>query len=278
MIDQEKKTMKKSLLILSAATCFLTGCTFTDPVVPPKPAPLPPPKENPPVAPARVVTRSFSITSAIDTKMRVNFEYASAEQKFCGKLAARLAEEVMLDKAELVTQAPYDATVRIVPEFELVDQTGDFYRVNCKEVRFTIVTAGKLLGLTTVTPAALPRKRGLDNAKEQYLKAVAEKAAAFVSKKFDVLTATQLGITNVTFKIAGHNTENTISEFSKRIDRLNDVLKKTQGISNYQIISQDIVKGECTFRVVYMKEKFKHGIINALSVELDRLNSSSQNK
>lgn len=270
--------MKKSLFVITAAAIFLAaGCT-SKPDIAPAPKPLPAPKEKTVSNKPQVVTRSFSITSAIDTKMRVKFEYPAAEQKFCDKLAARLTEQVILEKAELVTNPPFDATIRIAPDFELVDQTGTFHRVNCKEVRISIFTTGKLLGMTTVSPAALPRVRGLDNAKEQYLAPVAEKASEYIGKKFDTLTASQLGITNVTFKIAGHNITNNINEFSKRVSQLNDVLKSTQGISNYQIVSQDVVKGECTFRVVYMKEKFKQGIINALSVELDKLNTVSQTK
>lgn len=271
--------MKKLLFTLSVAILlFVTGCTFSEPVVTPKPAQLPPSKASAaPVSP-QPLHQSFSITKVVDAKMRVKFEYPQSEQQFCQKLADRLMDQIAVEKADLVAEAPYDAFIRITPVFEMKDQEENYFRVICQEVRVSISSNKRLLASTTITPEALPRKMGLDNAKNQYLKVIADKVQVFVGEKLDTLTATRLGVTNITFKIANQGIDNTLEYTAEQINKLDNILKRTSGISNYQIIAQDVTKGECTFRIVYMQNSFRQGIINFLSLELAKLNAASPKK
>ena len=52
------------------------------------------------------------------------------------------------------------------------------------------------------------------------------------------------------------------------IEKLAQVLKTTKGIVRFFNVAQDVSKGECTFRIVYIKNAFPEGVSNHLSAKL----------
>ena len=126
--------MKKNILIIcSALTSALTGCTpFVGDTYVPVQQPAAAAVHSPIHVKTRAAEDSFSIESAVNTKLRLKIVFSASEKTFCRKVAERLINAVLLDNAELTINDPYDAVISLVPEFELVDSDGGYFRVTCR--------------------------------------------------------------------------------------------------------------------------------------------------
>ena len=259
--------MKNTQIFLGILSgLLLTGCVLDDPELQPEIKPLPAQE-----APARQRTQAeanFSVTSEVSTKLRVTIVPGNEERSFCRKLAQRLAGRVVIDKAELVLDSNGDAQIVLDPEFELKDQSGSYYRIICNQINAKIVSNRKVYAMTTIEPKSMPRKLGLQNAKNQYLAQAADALAPFLSKELEKISNKDVAVCIVDFALANAQEQPDSRSVAIQIDKIARILNSTNGIINYTNIRQDVSRATCSFRVVFLKDQFPQGLTNVLNLKL----------
>lgn len=259
--------MKKNNLLFAVIVMVLSnGCAIENAQISPKVQPI---RQAP--APVRVVTQAdanFSIVNEVNTKLRVVFNWSAAEKSFCEKLAVRLAGAVILDKAEIVLNSSGDVIITLLPEFELLDKTREYYRIKCNQIEVSIASKQKVYAMTTVEPKSLPRKLGVQNAKNQYLAPAVKTIAPFLKKELEKISNESVAVSVVDFSLANVQ-ENPESQYvAAQVNRISQILSSTPGVINFTNIRQNVANATCSFRVVYLKEKFPQGITNMLNLKL----------
>lgn len=259
--------MKKIYWFVIAVTVvFGNGWAIEKAQVSPKVKPLPPT-----VAPIRTHSQAeanFSVASEVNTKVRVAFNWNSSENTFCANLAERLAGKAILDKAEIVPKASADVEIVILSEFELVDKSGEYYRINCTKVSVSIVSKEKVYAMTTVEPKALPRKLGAQKAKNQYLPQVVEELVPFFRKELERLSNEHVVVCVVDFALANMQEKPDARYVAAQVNKIAQILSSTPGIISFSNIRQDVSKATCSYRIVYLKKQFPQGISNVLNLKL----------
>ena len=124
--------MKKNILVvLGALSVLLAGCrSYVETTYVPAQQQQPPAPRSPLQIKTEVAEDSFSIESAVNTKLRLKVIYGNAESTFSRKVAERLINAVLLDNAELTLSDPCDAVVVLMPEFEVVDSDNDTFCID----------------------------------------------------------------------------------------------------------------------------------------------------
>lgn len=245
----------------------VTGC-ISDVKVDTTPQPVP---VAPQPAPVRLQTQAdanFSVSDEVNTKLRVYFNWSSSEASFSRKLAQRLAGSVVIENAELLRNGTGDVLINIAPEFELMDKSGNYYRILCNQINVSINSNSKVYAMTTIEPKALPRKLGVQKAKDQYIPQASSEISAFLKKELDRISSEEIAVSVLNFTLENVQ-ENPTSDFvAKRIAKITNVLNSTSGIINYLNIRQDVSKATCSFRVVYLKKQFPQGVANVINMKL----------
>lgn len=265
--------MKKNILIvLGISTSIFAGCIpYVEPtyVPPQQQSPMPPP--SPVREKTHVAEDSFSIESAVNTKMRIKIICSQSERSFCRKLAERLITSVFLENAELTLNDPCDAVVHLIPEFEEVDKDGGYFRIKCTQVTAQIKSDRKIYASTTVEPAPLRRKLGLDNAKNQYVNPVAKALAAYLKEELQRISNNDISVTEMRFALK--NPRRTVDNIaiSHQVERIHRILRSMPGVVNYTNVAQHTSQAAVTFRIVYLKDKYPQGIVNAVNAKLEIL-------
>lgn len=264
--------MKSATFIIGLLSIFLlAGCATDKPYVPA------PAKEIKPIAPINTETtvnsEGFSIVDETNTCLRVRFSGTSAEKSFCEALVRRLAEAINKDgKVRVVNDTPYDLIIAVNPEFEIFDRDGDYVRIKCKQVFFSIrpmhSKSKDVYAVKTVVPADLPRQLGADRAKEQYLPPVATEAVPFLNKELERICDNMLAVTEMKFRLKNYLSKPSPVQLAAQVEKINTVLSNMPGIVSIQNISQDTASASCTYRIVYLKEQFPQGIANVINLKL----------
>ena len=256
----------KNLFFAITLTAIASGCTVDTPYGQNRTSPI-----RPVPNPVRTSTRAeanFSATSEISTRLRAKFVCSESEMTFCSKLAARLASSVVLDQAELVNSAPFDVKIMIDPEFELMDKTGNYYRIICNQISVTVSSDRKVYSKITIEPKALPRKLGSQNAKDQYLKAAARELAPFLKKELEKLSTREVAVSEVKFGLENVQENPDAGNIAGKVEAVSRILASTPGVINYMNIQQDVRSATCSFRIVYMRDHFPQGLSNYLNLKL----------
>lgn len=231
--------------------------------------PVPPVKPAP--APIRTVTQAkatFSVASEVNTKLRIVFAAHGNENVFTAKLARRLAGKVVVSKADIINSGVCDMVINITPEFEVIDKTREYYRVNCKQIDVSISTGRKIYAAMTCEVENLPRKLGLQNAKDQYLPQAVNAIAPFLGKELERISNEQVAVSEVNLTLANLQTKPEPRYVSEQVNRAAEILSAMSGVLNFTNVRQDVNKATCTFRIVYLKEQFPQGIANVLNAKL----------
>lgn len=231
------------------------------PVTPVEPAPAP-------IRTATEAKATFSVADEVNTKLRVAFISSGEEKGFAAKLARRLAAKVVVSKADIVLQEPCDMVINIAPEFEIIDKTREYYRVNCKQIDVTIRTARKIFAAMTCEVENLPRKLGLQNAKEQYLPQAVNEIAPFLGKELEKISNDHVAVSEINLTLANLQSRPEPRYVSAQVNRVAEILGSMSGVLNFTNVRQDVNKATCTFRVVYLKEQFPQGFANVLNAKL----------
>ena len=261
--------MKKIQLFAVSAivSAIVSGCS---PAVKVETMPHTPPV-NPAGATFRTVTQAdanFSVSNEVNTKLKVGFTWTGGEDSFSRKLAERLAGRVVIDNAELLRNDKCDVAINIAPEFELVDKSGSYYRVNCTQIIVSILANSKIYAMTAIEPKAQPRKLGINNAKNQYLNPALKELVPFLKNELTKLSNNEIAVSILDFSLENVQEHPGSDAVAKRIDKLVHVLNTTPGIVNYLNIRQDVSKATCSFRVVYLKNHFPQGLANVINLKL----------
>ena len=263
--------MKKNILIICGAlTAVLTGCRpfVGETYVPPQQQPAPA-VHSPIHVKTRAAEDSFSIESAVNTKLRIKIVFGTSEKTFCRKVAERLMNAVLLDNAELSINDPYDAVITLVPEFELVDSDGGYFRVKCTEFTAQIISDKKVYSSKTIEPAPLPRKLGLDNAKNQYVNPVVNALTAYLGKELQKISNNDISATEIRFVLKNFRENADSASIARQVEKISSILHSMPGIVNYTNVAQHTSQAAVTFRIVYLKDKYPQGIVNAINVKLE---------
>lgn len=258
---------KTNLLITLTAAVFCGGCVAIEqPHVSPKPQRLP--QGSAPVRMTTQANANFSVAGEVNTKMRVFFVSSSAEKIFSSKLAGILSERVVLDKAQLCLNSAGDIMISLLPEFELIDKSGEYYRVNCRQISVVIASRQKVLARKIVMPEALPRKLGVQNAKNQYLASAAGEIVPFLKKELERISREEVAVGIVDFALANIQEQPEPRKIAQQVNKIVHILSTLPGVINFTNIKQDVPKAACSFRVVYLRDQFPQGLTNVLNLKL----------
>ena len=257
---------KTNLLFAVIALALSNGCAIESAQISPEVKPI---RKAP--APVRAVTQAdanFSVVSEVSTKTRAVFNYPAAEKTFCQNLAVRLAGTVVLDKAEIVFNSPGDVVIKLSPEFELLDKTRNYYRIKCNQISVSIASRQKVYAMTTIEPKPLPRKLGIQNAKNQYLAPAVKAIVPFLKKELEKISNKSVAVSVLDFSLANAQKNPESQYVAVQVNKISKILSSTPGIINFTNIRQDVSRATCSFRVVYLKDRFPQGLSNVLNAKL----------
>lgn len=263
--------MKKQILVACCAlNVMFTGCRLhVDETY--VPSQLPP--QSAVQSPVRLKTQSaedsFSIESAVNTKLRLKIVFGVSEQNFSRKVAERLANAVLLDKAELTLNDPCDAVVTLVPEFELIDSDGGYFRVKCTQVSARIMSTRKVYATKTIEPPAMPRKLGLENAKNQYVNPVVNALSSYLGQELQKISNNDVSVTEMRFALQNIRQHADPTAISRQVEKISAVLNSMPGVINYTNVAQHTSQAKVTFRIVYLKDRYPQGLVNAINSKLE---------
>ena len=259
--------MKKNLLLAVVAfSALMTGCCkdhSTSGAA--APAPVPEKKERP----AKVETLAFSVGDEVKAKLRLKIEHSKGNAEFSQKLFDLISDD-LLSEAQIGMFRNYDGVIRLSNDFEIKDKTGEYVRVICKGIRVEMFFSNQLQMARRITLRPLPRKLGYDNAVEQYLTPAAREVRKFLARKIAEVNREQLAVREITVKIAGSR-KGKVENFSQEVVRVAQTVSSIKGVLSYQILNQDPVVGNCTFRIVYVKGQLPQGMRNILNNKLAEL-------
>lgn len=259
--------MKKTALVIFAGTCaLLTGCSTPQTIYVPQPVQQQP-QATAPIRNATQADADFVLVNEVSLKLRARLSPSGTENAFNQKLMQRLAAGLN-NTADIVFADPGDVKIILSSSFEQKDADSGFYRIRCEQVTATVLFQGKQVASKIVEPRELPRKAGLQNAKDQYLNPVVTVLVPFLQKELLNLSNTELAVSELNFGLANKQKKTTSSQVAMQVNRIKNTLEKLDGVVNYTIVSQDVTNATCSFRVVYRKSQFPQGFANALNLEL----------
>ena len=263
--------MKKNILVvLGALSVLLAGCrSYVETTYVPAQQQQAPAPRSPLQIKTEVAEDSFSIESAVNTKLRLKIIYGNAESTFSRKVAERLINAVLLDNAELTLSDPCDAVVVLMPEFEVVDSDGGYFRVKCTEVTAQIKSTRKIYASKTIEPASLPRRLGLNNAKNQYVNPVVQALSAYLGQELRKISNNDISVTEMRFALKNHRQHADSIAISRQVERISNILRSMHGVVNFTNVAQHTTQAAVTFRIVYLKNLYPQGLVNAVNVKLE---------
>lgn len=257
---------KSSLAIFAGACALLAGCSTPETIYVPRPAPQLPEA----TAPQRIETQAsadFVVVNEVSLKLRSHLSSSGQETAFNRKLMQQLAA-AMSGITDFVPAESSDVKIILSSSFEQKDADAGFFRIRCEQVSATMWYQGKQIASKVVNPVELPRKAGIQNAKDQYLAPAAESLAPFLQKELLNLSNTELAVSELNFGLANGQKKSTSSNVAAQVNRIKKTLDKLEGVVNYTIVSQNVANATCSFRVVYKKQLFPQGLANVLNLKL----------
>ena len=259
-----------NLLAVAVISGLASGCASKVDTPSPQPSPQvqAPVKTSCPQVQAMVQKKgNFSAVREHDAKLRLAFSWKS-EDDFSVKLADRLTGNIVLEKADIVKPDNADAFIMIAPEFELKDKTGGYYRYSCSQVKISVISNRKIFAMKVFEPKEMPRKLGAQNAKNQYLNQTEKAITPFLKKELEKISKEQIAVRKVDFALKNTQAKTDSLYVAKQIDKIVRILGADANIIRFANIHQDNARAICSFRIVYLKEKFPQGIINYLNLKL----------
>ena len=202
-------------------------------------------------------------------KLSVKSEGNNSDEK---ALAADIVQQTQgalsSDDAKIVTDGKYDVTLTIRPKLTVVDQDGDYYRMNCDvNVEMKSADGRRIFGSKKIEIAAPRRVLGKDAAISKLAEPAATNTAEWSRKELTRLANEEVGATRISVQLP------TVSEGETRnaqkdaanIKAIGDNLAKLPNLISYELVGQDPQTGVCEYRVVYFISKYPNGIANEVS-------------
>ena len=221
-----------------------------------------------PVRPQTAAAEKVAVANVAPAKLRVGIVYSQKEDEFGSKLATVLTEKAVLEQADLVSSRCGDAVVSLKPEFELKDKSGNYYRIICKQVEIVISANKKICAVTTITPKPMRRQLNIQDAKDQYIDQVTAAAIPFIKAELQKLSQNTIAVSVVDFAFANWNVLPGARSIAPKVAEIEKVIKSIPGVIEYSNAGQNNAKAVTTFRIVYYKDAFPQGLVNALNQKL----------
>lgn len=126
----------------------------------------------------------------------------------------------------------------------------------------------KTIALKTIELKPMQRKLEIEQAKNQYLKPAVEKLVPYLRKELNRINNEHVAVAIVDFALANTKDQPSSDSIAKEVKKIAWIMVNTPGIINSSVIRQDVNKAACTYRVVYLKDKFPQGLQNELNLKL----------
>lgn len=199
-------------------------------------------------------------------KLSIKSEGNSADEKqLAAGIAQRTRGALSSDDAKIITDDKCDVRALIRPKLTIVDQDGDYFRMNCTvELEMKSSDGRRVFGANKIEIVSPRRVLGKSAAISKLEEAAAENSAEWYRKELKRIANDEVGVTVLSMQLP------TVSEGESRdsqadaanIKAIGDNLAKLPNLISYELVGQDLKTGICQYRVVYFISAYPNGIAN----------------
>lgn len=220
---------------------------------------------KPNTPPPQVDPRQIILLSDSRDLLRITLcsEGISAEEKKLSSAIAQLTSgAISANDARVMTSGSVDLRLAVRPKLAVIDQTGDYFRMNCDvEIELNSANTNQVFGVKTIKLVGV-RKLGKNNAVAQFDSPASKATAEWCRSELKRIADKELGVAMLTMQLP--RTGDGKPEVSY-IKSIGDNLGRLPNLVSYEFMGQDMQKGVCTYRVVYFKSAYPNGIANEVS-------------
>lgn len=198
----------------------------------------------------------------------------SDENSLATDIVQRTQGALSANDAKIVTDGSGDVRISIRPKLAIVDQDGEYFRINCSvNVEIASADGKRIYGTNKVEVASPRRVLGKDAAIAGLAEPAADKIADWCRKELNRITGAEVGATVLSIQLPSvpeGTARNTMND-AANIKAIGDEIAKLPNLISYELVGQDSQKGICEYRVVYFISNYPNGIANEVSVRINNV-------
>ena len=190
------------------------------------------------------------------------------ENALAADIAKRAQGALSADDAKIVTDGNFDVRITIRPKLTVVDQDGDYIRMNCvTDVEMKSADGKRIFGAKKIEIAAPRRVLGKQAAISKLGSAAAEATAEWCRQELKRIANNEIGATvlSVQLPTVPKDKPRDPAVDAANIKAIGDNLAKLPNLVTYEFVGQDQQGGTCKYRVVYFISAYPNGISNEVS-------------
>lgn len=199
-------------------------------------------------------------------RLSIKSEGNSADEKeLAAGIAQRTKGALSADDAKIVTDDKFDVRTVIRPKLTIVDQDGDYYRMNSTvEIEIKSFDGRRVFGTNKIDVVSQRRVLGKNAAISRIEEAAADKVAEWCRQQLKQITNSEVGATVLSIQLptVPEGEARNSQEDAANIKAVGNSLAKLPNLISYELIGQDLQAGTCQYRVVYFISAYPNGISN----------------
>lgn len=208
-------------------------------------------------------------------RLNIHSDGGNADEKtLVTDFIQRIQGALSSNDAKIVTDGKYDVRVVIRPKLTVVDQDGDYFRMNCTVgIEMKSADGRRIFGTKAIEVSTPQRVLGKNTAIARLATSASDNAADWCRTELKRITTTEVGAALLSIQLPAapegkkRNAQNDTANFKS----IGDAIAKLPGIVNYELVGQNLQNGTCQYRVVYFISAFPNGIANEISVQINTI-------
>jgi len=207
-------------------------------------------------------------------RLIVQSEASSTDEKsFATDIVQRTQGTLASSDARIITDGKCDVRVSIHPKLTIVDQDGEYYRMNGSvDVKMTSADGQRIYGTNKIEVSAPRRILGKDAAIAGLAEPAASKTSDWCRRELNRIVDAEVGATILSVQLPSVPGEKRDAQKDAAVIKvIGDEIAKMPNLVTYELSSHDSQTGTCQYRVVYFISKYPNGIANEVSVLLGKV-------
>ena len=221
-----------------------------------------------PVPPKPVPSKTVVLLAdqRVQLRLGVQGEGVSEEEKGMAKRIGLLVSgAVSANDVQIVRQGALDVRLLIRPRLQLVDQDGEYYRMNCEvEAELRSVSNARLYGAKKIQVVSPRRVLGRPAAVAKLEEPAGRQMVEWCRAELRRLVNEEVGCSLLTLQLPApaRGKKRDPQRDAALIRAVGEELGKLPNLVSYQLLAQDEGTGTCQYRVAYFLRAYPNGVAN----------------
>lgn len=202
--------------------------------------------------------------------LRVRLETLSRNhsEKLLGEsLSNEITGAAGMDEVKIITGKNTDLILRIQPKLNVIDQAGEYFRINAEITVSIKDCSGNRTFSSKHFSIAGTRTLGQEAAIRKLNSAAIPEITGWFQNTVKQINEKELNVAVLKIKLPGKLRDT--KRDNNNIHIISNYLGKLGGVVSYGYVGMDTQSGTCEFRIVYFRDKHPGGISNAAGILLN---------